>query len=752
MVFFFVFLVNYRFIPALTILLLVSPAAAQPHNAPGVAWFRIYESERGSAVKFRDVFAQDDDCFALCGELSAGVNHLDGWVMIVRDNGDVLYDVNLEANEQTPKFTWLNSIIQTDDGGYLVGGRTQVGALSYCNFDVIKLNEECEIEWWRVFVSDDHTPECFAVIELKGGAYLACGRGENMRSYAVMFNNQGEVIWERYYFGIWLTGVREVEDGFIFCNHNMNGGRITEFIRTNFDGEPLWISASGGGQPWTILTGRDGGYLAGGGALFFAGFWAVKCSNGGDIQWTLTNHVGMELERYQSVYGAARLSDGYMLVGEAPEGRVSGAVLRTDEQGNPEWNLHGYFLPDSTCAISLRSVVALDDDRSVVCGGGSRFDRVDNRRVSGGLLMIILPDRLAPLIIARSPEDAELTVLRGDSLLFTVTAVDQQDDRISYLWTAAGEEVSRDSFAVVRFDELGDVSVQCRVSDGQHADSTAWLVHVKEFFIRNNTPDSLDLTIRRGREVEFALDVAAVEPEAVNYLWTISSSERLGDSLFSQSSIASWRFIQSGEYRVVAEAFIGDLSESRIWRVNVRSLIFDWIPAPLSLQIPKDTVIAFEIFPFNPEDESLTYLWTFNGEPAGEESHLDADFNQPGNTVITAFVCDSADADTLTWRILVNDFQSSNRLSSFPASLDLSVNPNPFNALTTISFSLERPSNALLTIYDLCGREAAVVASGYYSAGRHTVVFDGRALAAGGYLLRLDAGIRAAALRITLLN
>lgn len=71
--------------------------------------------------------------------------------------------------------------------------------------------------------------------------------------------------------------------------------------------------------------------------------------------------------------------------------------------------------------------------------------------------------------------------------------------------------------------------------------------------------------------------------------------------------------------------------------------------------------------------------------------------------------------------------------------------PNPFNPVTGIAFSLERPSRAVLRIFDTAGREVRTLVDGDLPAGPHSVSWDGRngrgeAVASGIYFYRLEAG------------
>ncbi len=70
---------------------------------------------------------------------------------------------------------------------------------------------------------------------------------------------------------------------------------------------------------------------------------------------------------------------------------------------------------------------------------------------------------------------------------------------------------------------------------------------------------------------------------------------------------------------------------------------------------------------------------------------------------------------------------------------NVSVNPNPFNAATVLSFELGAASFVNLSIYDVSGRLVSALVNGYRAAGEHEVTFDGSALPSGVYLYRLVA-------------
>lgn len=96
--------------------------------------------------------------------------------------------------------------------------------------------------------------------------------------------------------------------------------------------------------------------------------------------------------------------------------------------------------------------------------------------------------------------------------------------------------------------------------------------------------------------------------------------------------------------------------------------------------------------------------------------------------------------------------------AALPAVFALRGNyPNPFNPATTIAFDLPSPQPVRLVVYGLDGRLVRRLVQGRLAAGRHEVVWRGRddqerAVAAGIYLYRLEAGPWAASGKLDLVK
>jgi photosystem II stability/assembly factor-like uncharacterized protein len=107
------------------------------------------------------------------------------------------------------------------------------------------------------------------------------------------------------------------------------------------------------------------------------------------------------------------------------------------------------------------------------------------------------------------------------------------------------------------------------------------------------------------------------------------------------------------------------------------------------------------------------------------------------------------------WRRPVAEMMTSARsdANTGPVDFELRQNyPNPFNPTTTVEFDLPRTSRVSIMVYDLLGREVARLVDGMKESGRHRLTFNGKDLATGVYLLRMQADSYVETRKIVLLR
>ncbi len=101
----------------------------------------------------------------------------------------------------------------------------------------------------------------------------------------------------------------------------------------------------------------------------------------------------------------------------------------------------------------------------------------------------------------------------------------------------------------------------------------------------------------------------------------------------------------------------------------------------------------------------------------------------------------TAGGDGVWRRPLSEMITSVERLApNVPSQFALQQNfPNPFNATTTISFTLPKACRARLSVFDLLGNQVAVLVDRDFAPGEYQVVFEAKDLASGVYFYRLKA-------------
>jgi hypothetical protein len=78
--------------------------------------------------------------------------------------------------------------------------------------------------------------------------------------------------------------------------------------------------------------------------------------------------------------------------------------------------------------------------------------------------------------------------------------------------------------------------------------------------------------------------------------------------------------------------------------------------------------------------------------------------------------------------------------------------PNPFNPATMIRYSLPAESFVSIKVYNITGEEITTLVNELQTAGEYQITFDGKNLASGVYLLRMNAGEFSSTIKMNLLK
>jgi len=718
---------------------------------PPVEWVRVFREN--NVNRFCDVYTLADEGYVMCGntwESNRGFDiSSEMWVVRIDDDGDLVWSHSYGLNDD---YDEGNCIVEADNGDLVVGGSSGVYPDNN-EIAVWRINEDGEQVWHRMY----GTGICRALIELKSGEFLLAG-GRNHLGFLICIDGDGDVLWQRDYDGPMrekFTCLRETAGGVVAGGYSRTSQEppIIWLVKASLvrEGEIIWMRTHRVFEAQylnSMVSSEDGGFALAGWRLNWhlgpndrriSDFFLVKVDEDGIFEFSQVYDFNFD-PGFERCLGIDRLDDGgYAIVGSL--GYLQAAVVRVHANGVERWRRTYEFIELERERVFLRvfTSVVRGHDGSIVAAGWSTLE--DDSR--DAFVIKLEPEILEPQFIYYSPEDTVLSVLLGDSIVFIVRAFDQQGDEMSYLWVMGEDTLSRDTTTTVIFEELSDFNVQCQVSDGEFTVAITWHVSVVEWLIQACTPDSLDLIIRRGTNIDFSLDVAAIEGIELNYLWTHIDRGGHRHEIGETDSV-NMLFDLMGNQRMEGFVWHGDRSDEVLWNIDVRSVIWFYLPDRTSLTVPVDTTIEFAVTPFNDNSDSLSYYWTLNEDTLEIEDRIASiAFPDTGLHEVVSYVWDGGEMDSILWEITVIPPVSApeSNVELLPMEpMFYPPSPNPFNSSVSLSFYIPCEAHVTLAIYDISGRLVANLMDAKQPAGRYTHTWNALDQPAGIYLAVWQAG------------
>lgn len=226
---------------------------------------------------------------------------------------------------------YAHSILQTDEGGYILFGSTFSndgdfsGLQGGNDYWVSKLDSIGEIEWEKCLGGTDSEYLIQGeIIQTANGDFLFCGATESNDgdvsgnhgqddAWLVKLNAQGDIIWQRCYGGSLTDNAHSVsetsDNGYVFTGYtfsndfDVSGNHSNAdiwVVKTDINGTIEWQKCLGGSnfeQPYCIKETQDLGFLVVGQSRSNDGDvlgnhqggdydgWLIKLDNQGEIDW-----------------------------------------------------------------------------------------------------------------------------------------------------------------------------------------------------------------------------------------------------------------------------------------------------------------------------------------------------------------------------------------------------------------------------------------------------------------------------------
>lgn len=305
----------------------------------------------------------------------------DAWIVKLTSAGNIQWQKCLGGTLED----YAQSIEQTTDGGYIIAGTSNSNdgdvTLNHGNTDIwiVKLKNSGDIHWQRS-LGGSLSEYAQSIQQTTDGGYIVGGYSSSNNDdltvnhggidyWIVKLTNTGIIQWQRSIGGTgdeWTGKVQQTADGgyIIGGNSLSNDGDISE----NHGGHDIWsvkltttgsiqwkkcFGGTGNENLGSIQQTTDGGYIIAGDSASNDGdvtfnhggsdFWIVKLNNAGTIQW----QESFGGSAYDTVSSMVHTTDGgYAIVGSSGSndgdvtvnnGSSDAWIIKLNNQGIIQW-------------------------------------------------------------------------------------------------------------------------------------------------------------------------------------------------------------------------------------------------------------------------------------------------------------------------------------------------------------------------------------------------------------------------------
>lgn len=252
-------------------------------NGTGL-WRRTYDPVKSAENRYtsvaRDyawaVLQTSDGDYALVGTTNSNEGEDDDvWFVKTDSDGHAVWNKTYSG----PNVDYAYDIVQTGDGGYAIGGGTEVAG-KQMEFWLIKTDADGDALWNRTYGRAD-SDWLHSMLQTSDGGFALAGGG-----WLVKTDASGNEQWNKTYGGIFRSLCQTVDGGYALAGSiSDQGAQGSDFWFVNADayGNEEWnmtYGGLGGDGAFSVVQATDGGYvLSGYTESYGAGsrdFWLIK--------------------------------------------------------------------------------------------------------------------------------------------------------------------------------------------------------------------------------------------------------------------------------------------------------------------------------------------------------------------------------------------------------------------------------------------------------------------------------------------
>ncbi len=350
-----------------------------------IIWQKTIEGAGAGIYGFTLMIQTKDGGYLLGSTSSAGIigdktqanfGIYDYWIVKLDSNGNVLWDKSFGGSDGD----WLQSIEQTSDGGFILGGysysdisgnKTE-NRINMTDYWVIKTDINGNIEWQNT-IGGNGEDQLRCIHQTSDNGFILGGLSDSDISgdktenkivafdyWVVKLDSSGNILWQNTIGGNdedKLTTIKTTPDGGYIVggmsSSDISGDKTENAFRESNNccrtvdywvikldnvGNIQWQKTLGGDwndMLFAIDNTIDGGYILGGYSesrkssvkkenyIGGADYWIIKLDNSGNIQWE--NTIGGTGHDY--LYSMQQTTDGGFILGGYSESPISGDKL-----------------------------------------------------------------------------------------------------------------------------------------------------------------------------------------------------------------------------------------------------------------------------------------------------------------------------------------------------------------------------------------------------------------------------------------
>ena len=315
---------------------------------------------------------------------SWGIGYYDFWVM----KFDSSRSMQWQKTYGGANYDTLYSIEQTKDGGYIAAGSTNSFGAGHMDIWVLKLENNGNIQWQKAIGTADEDV-AYSIIQTDDGGYLISGYTYiSGFSYVLLlkFDGAGATEWSKAYRGLLSEEgicVRQtLDDGYIVAGNTNSfgaGGMDILVMKLDSNGDIIWEKSVGGAERdevYSLVIALDGGCVLCGATSSFGASekdaWVLKLNTAGNIDWQ-KRYVGENTDLAASI----SLTDGgYIVSGNTTSFGFGGSdlwMLKLAPAGSVIWQkafgASGFDGADAVADITGVGRIAVGNTASFGMGG-----------------------------------------------------------------------------------------------------------------------------------------------------------------------------------------------------------------------------------------------------------------------------------------------------------------------------------------------------------------------------------------------